>query len=84
VPKALQERVADEDLERLASTPTILSALSSAELQAILRRIDSGGTSSGEATDEQRVAALEKYRSANSDFEAFVQQVLQVINQENP
>jgi hypothetical protein len=80
----LQERVADEDLERLASTPAILSALSSAELQSILRRIDSGGTSSREATDEQRVAALEKYRSTNSDFEAFVQQVLQVINQENP
>jgi len=85
VPKASTERVATEDLERLASDPSILSALSSQELQAILRRIDSGGAggAGGEPTDEQRVAALEKYRSTNSDFEAFVQQVLQIINQEN-
>ncbi len=89
VSKAATERVSAEDLDRLASTPSILSALNSTELQNILRRIDGGGGQAGKGgreahppSDEQRVAALEKYRAANSDFEAFVQDVLQVINKE--
>jgi hypothetical protein len=83
ISKASSERVCDADLERLATTPAILSALNSIELQNILRRIDGGGIDSGSAaTDEQRVATLEKYRTNNSDFEAFIQNVLQVINKE--
>jgi hypothetical protein len=92
VAKSATERVADEDLERLASTPSIIAALTSTELQNILRRIDAGGGGghaggkgghdAPPASDEQRVATLDKYRAANSDFEAFVQDVLQVINKE--
>ena len=94
VPKSSCERVAPEDLERLASNPGVLGALGSAELQAILRRIDGGDVATGAASaaatgsgthnpsDEQRVAALEKYRKANPDFEVFVQQILGVINQD--
>ena len=87
VPKSSTERVSVEDLERLAADPAILAALNSLELQNILRRIDGSGTaasgkSAPPSTDEQRVGALEKYRASNSDFEVFVQNVLQVINKE--
>lgn len=71
------------DLDRLAATPAILSALQSAELQAILRRIDSGGGGGGGAADdERRMAELEKYRATNPDFEAFIRQVIGIIDAE--
>ena len=83
VPKSSMDRVSPADLDRLASTPSILSALQSAELQAILRRIDSGGaTGGGAADDDRRRAELDKYRATNPDFDAFIRQVIGVIDAE--
>lgn len=81
--------MSDADLDALARDPRILSALGSSELQSILRRIDAGGgdpsaaaSASVPVSDQARIELLERYRNSNSDFEAFMQNVLSIINKE--
>jgi hypothetical protein len=89
-PKSSNPTVAAADLDALARDPLTLAALSSTELRRILHLIDSGGATNGDASttttsaasDESRVAMLEKYRRSNPEFEQFVQNTLEVINQE--
>ena len=86
--KAANPTVSTSDLDALARDPLTLAALSSTELRRILHIIDSGGATNSDtmststASDESRVAMLEKYRRSNPEFEQFVQNILNVINQE--
>ena len=86
ISKADEPTVSQADLDALARDPQILAALSSTELQNLLRTIDAGGqtnNASAAATDDDRRATLEKLRKQNSDFEGFIQNVLQIINKED-
>jgi hypothetical protein len=83
--KAAQPTVAPSDLDNLARSPSILAALSHADLRSILLRIDRGGapgTAEQRTDDDKRAQMLEQERRTNPDFEKFVQEVLQIINRE--